>query len=344
MNWNPKVTPGIAGVVVVLAVIAFILFAVSRLPPYMRRSPDTECKANLHNIQLSIERYGVDHGAAYPPYLIGGAAGYSVAADAAALDRAALTDVNPALVSDPLLREGYITQYPRNPFLRDKRDRAKLYDLQAALATSITGDDPLRNGPGADGGLLGTRFGAKCDLMGQVLCDARAEKFSYMDSTSGKEHTADSWAIVEYRAWDIWEGNRSDPTKQLLPGQFFYKAIGPYIYPVGEGEAEQSEPPDVANEHLSLEGEVLRPPHYLNADMYIMGVYGGPKTKGKDVLGEETLGIWTRSTYSASRLDGSCYLAVEHDGTAEIQYGDPNGIRDGLIFILTAGEDYIGER
>jgi len=340
VNW----AGGCCSVAVVLVLIFILasLFMPSISVP-RDKAKAAEAKQNLHVIQLALERYAADHDGVYPRYLIGGAAEHATAfADLMSGSSTGVSQVPLETVSDPLAREGYLPRYPHNPFLVSDESRRRLFELQADLATSITGDDPLRNGVGTEGAARGTRFGAHCRSIGQVLCDPRCEKFSYTDPDSGETVTADSWAIVEYRAWDMWQGNRPDESKHLLPGQFFYKAIGAEFLPAADAGAD-AEP--LANEHLSLEGDLLMPPRFLDgADMYILGVYGGARTKGKDILGEETEGIWTRSCYSAVRMEGSSYIAEELNGSIQIQYGNPNGIRDGLILLLTAGEDYVSEQ
>jgi hypothetical protein len=110
-------------------------------------------------------------------------------------------------------------------------------------------------------------------------------------------------------------------------------------------------------------------PHLPRAiDQYIMGAYGDIRTKGKDVLGEEQpyssssqsaapgstpaaapVDTWlmTRSEVSndATQREGSPYgVDIYRSGPQSIEYGNPNGIRDALILILTAGEDYDGDR
>ena len=58
----------------VVIVIIGILAAIA-LPNYIKvkeKAKEAEVKANLHNVQLSVERFAVDTEGAYPQYLIGG--------------------------------------------------------------------------------------------------------------------------------------------------------------------------------------------------------------------------------------------------------------------------------
>jgi hypothetical protein len=54
---------------------------------------------------------------------------------------------------------------------------------------------------------------------------------------------------------------------------------------------------------------------------------------------------WTRSEISGNTSDrgGSPFApAAVGDSNDQLDYGNPNGIRDALILVLTAGEDYKG--
>jgi hypothetical protein len=75
---------------------------------------------------------------------------------------------------------------------------------------------------------------------------------------------------------------------------------------------------------------------------------GPPGGGGGSGSSSGTLNIWpwTRSEVgSPANLEGSPYSPANASDTNEqLQYGNPNGVRDGLILVVTAGEDYIGER
>ncbi len=64
-------------------------------------------------------------------------------------------------------------------------------------------------------------------------------------------------------------------------------------------------------------------------DNYILAVFGGPQTHGEDLL--DAQGI----PFRASAQSGSGAAAG-----AGWSSGSPNGIADGIILVLTAGEDY----
>jgi len=355
----------------VVIVIIGILAAIA-LPNYIKvkeKAKEAEIKSNAHNIQLSIERFAVDTEGAYPSWLIGGEAKYADTVNTSSSANAFLdiTTCDPLEgVSDPLLRRGYVDAYPRNPFTRNG---SSIHQVQSNLSTSsYQGSDPLRNGDSEynTGDMqLGTRFGSYCVSMGSVLADPRFAYWVYTHTDTGFYETRQTFADVEYRFWDMWASNKPLP---FLPGQFFYKGAGPIIA-VGENDA--------ADEPI-LPTEI---------DSYMLGAYGGIRTKGKDPLGMEqqiqytsntsgrnwvadggntvrqspppppggggTVGDlliwpWTRSVVGQTDpqyLYGSPYMPAKvGDSNEQLQYGNPNAIRDGIVIVLTAGEDYIGDR
>jgi prepilin-type N-terminal cleavage/methylation domain-containing protein len=361
----------------VVIVIIGILAAIA-LPNYIKvkeKAKEAEVKSNLHNIQLSIERFAVDTEGAYPNYLIGGEPKYAatVFTGSAANAFTDITECDPIEgVSDPLLRKGYIDAYPRNPFVRSG---IAIHQVQENLPSATDGMDPLRNAY-TDGEDLGTRFGSYCTSMGSVLADPRYDLWVWVDPETGFTEPEQTWANIEYEFWDMWIGNKPLP---YLPGQFFYKGVGP-IVAVGTTTAE---------DQAILPTEI---------DQYMLGGYGGIRTKGKDILGPEreitymmragaggyswladadwssperpsfeplqgdpnpwggSTGFeteplevwpWTRSEVSSDPEDlgGSPYQPANVGDTNEqLQYGNPNGYRDAIILVLTAGEDYIGDR
>jgi prepilin-type N-terminal cleavage/methylation domain-containing protein len=359
----------------VVIVIIGILAAIA-LPNYIKvkdKAKEAEVKANLHNIQLSVERFAVDTEGSYPPYLIGGEGKYANVVNSTSSN--SFSDVkscDPAEgVSDPLLRRGYVDSYPRNPFTRNG---IAVHQLQETM--DGTNDDRLRNGTD-EGRQLGTRFGPYCTTMGSVLAEPRYKTWSFFDLTNPNNNDPDrrTFAETTYAFWDMWQGNKPLP---YLPGQFFFKGTGP-IVAVGGNDGS------------------LAPIIPTDTDQYMLGGYGSIRSKGKDSLGQENQIIystrsgassgsggipvpggpvamsdgghevpadttppgptppdpggsgsqstrkiwpWTRSQDSLNNKNGSPYSPAQAgDASDQLNYGNPNGIRDGLVLILTAGED-----
>ena len=348
----------------VVIVIIGILAAIA-LPNYIKvkeKAKEAEVKANLHNVQISVERFAVDTEGAYPQYLIGGEGKYAALVNPASSANAFqnITQCNPQEgVSDPLLKKGYIDAYPRNPFTRNG---VAIHQVQLNLPTSKLSSDPLRNGTDGENNstlALGTRFGSYCTSMGSVLADPRYTQWTFVNPTNNAYQPRDTRADIEYDFWDMWESNKPLP---YLPGQFFYKSAGPIVAVGGNDAAD-------------------RPILPTECDQYMLGGYGGIRTKGKDVLAPErqiqytarsssgnwiawagsgliqppppppggggsstslqNIWPWTRSQTAADRYEGSPYSPSKAgESNEQLNYGNNNGIRDGIIIIVTAGEDY----
>jgi hypothetical protein len=65
---SPNTRFSTVALVVVLVFILAALFFAGRPHSYVARdkAKEAEVKQNLHNIQIAVERYGVDHGGSYP--------------------------------------------------------------------------------------------------------------------------------------------------------------------------------------------------------------------------------------------------------------------------------------
>jgi prepilin-type N-terminal cleavage/methylation domain-containing protein len=355
-----------------VAVAIIAILAAIALPNYVRikdKAREAESKAALHSIQTALERFGVDHEGCYPEYLIGGSNTASI------LRYGQDKKVKPLFIetplemcSDPMLRNGYLASYPHNPFVRN-RQPVQLFQQRYG--------DPLRS-TFPDGRKYGTRFGANCDVMGQVLCDARWLSWDCLPADGGEPKPVDTWSNIQYEFWDVWHGNKPRP---WLSGSFMYKSMGE-VMPTADSLKRRS--------LVQLDGENAVVPE-SNRDTatiptslseYILGVWGGIRTKGMDVLGEEPLvlfsftspkrrlsdgvfiynpatgkyelepspaqdsyrllGIapWTRGVNRShvGPLWGSPYGPSRTD-ERQLAIGNPNGYPDALVMILSSGED-----
>jgi type II secretory pathway pseudopilin PulG len=299
-------------VAIVLIVVGIVIPGYNFMKAGARRG---EARANLYEIQKAVERFAVDTGGTYPEYLIGGSA-----------PRGNDPKQPFAQASDPLLRKGYLTAYPRNPFVVQQTVKAMQEQYK----------DPFR--PGIKESQFGYRFGEDYTLMGQVLADFRYPKLpgQKMTDVNGLYCYADT----EYPFWDIWPKGAKKP-RPFLPGDFFYKSMGTIVI-----FKEKDYNPD-----LPIVPTII--------EFYMLGLYGGPRDRGKDILGPEpntvigrfnggpnVLGpAWTRSTRKPNKNGdycGSPYGPPNGDDESMINYGASNGIPDAIILVLVPGEDTRG--
>ncbi len=331
------------------AVICLIVFlAADAVPDYVTvkdSAKEAEVKENLHNIQLSIERFAVDSEGNYPQYLIGGDAKYGDPPSSEVKQEKGIANIKSLKfaysISDPLLRKGYIDSYPKNPFASNP---SQIHKYQVEM------NDPLSNaceGSGTANPTIndskGTRFGGDCSHMGQVLADYRFPTFSWK-KPGQKAQIAQTRVDVGYPQYDIWQ---NEEPKFFLPGDFYYKSSGFTKFNLDKPEFNSNIPPEPT--------EIMQ---------YIMGAYGSSRSIGIDVLGSEkewfipvakTLSgaykysgngagtniqywPWTRSEKAASHR-GDPYGLPPVGSTEYVSYGNPNGIRDAVLITLNAGED-----
>jgi type II secretory pathway pseudopilin PulG len=129
-----------------LAAMGVVAALLTILPGYTLLKDDAkeaEVKQNLHSIQLALERYSTDNLGLYPFFLYGGDAFCNVGTAAALAGKAVVPSSSPranpfdtfwpkeykkhgqfgnptAAFGDSLIFEGYLTSYPKNPFLSQR--------------------------------------------------------------------------------------------------------------------------------------------------------------------------------------------------------------------------------
>jgi hypothetical protein len=317
---------GSAVVLAVLGLAAFgdVLPSVSGMRENAR---EAEAKQNLHAIQVAVEKFAVDHHQRYPEYLLGGAGFYSkgIRHDGTLSGEAKQVE-DVSKLADPLLRGGYLPSYPSNPFVKNGYE---INELQLESSNRANRGDPLLNSEYGDCVTYGTRFGADCRLMGNVLCEPRYTKWWQRDGRAGDRGELDTFANVGWLFWDCWEETDETPSQFYLPGQFFYKSAGSL-------EAKHAK---------ASENRPIPPPA---AKQYVLGVYGSSRTRGQDVLGSEEpakLGgrkvyPWLRSRTDSARMGGCPYkYPAGFTGKEPLVASNPNGVKDAIVLLLGSGPE-----
>jgi prepilin-type N-terminal cleavage/methylation domain-containing protein len=155
----------------VVIVIIGILAAIA-LPNFIKarnKAREAEVKSNVHAVQIALERYAVDTGGIYPPFLVGAERDfniikcfidlsgngvsawptYGMTPFAKTADPALATGPNQLrMTMDPLIQFGYLSEYPVNPFAR--RDTG-MWNASSINNTGMTGVYPY-------GGLHGDKM------------------------------------------------------------------------------------------------------------------------------------------------------------------------------------------
>lgn len=153
---------------------------------------------NTHSIQLAIEQYKQDKGY-YPEFLIGGDAGFFFELEYLGKLKSAEKPL------DPLIAEGYLEQYPLNPFSVIALSGSQVYPNPITLWQDMH-KDPYRVLPDAQG--INYRFGLLSLSMGNLMADLRYEP-----------------AKFGYRAWSVEDLPWAERVR--LAGNFFYKSFTP---------------------------------------------------------------------------------------------------------------------
>jgi len=355
-----------------LVVITIIgILAAIALPNYIRakdKAKEAEVKANLHTIQIALERYMTDNNE-YPDYLIGGdIQGWSNWHSVHDPE-----DDRNGVVEDPMVSYDYIVSFPENPFVED--------GMVVIKSTSIDADPQQGNGD--------PRFGYKGNIMGNGLEDFFFFEFRAGGYPTGWTSTIETRRTLppgqkdilgfpeldgsEYQGLHYMFGGRRqivkvegkpDEMKTIFtfwPGNFFYRGLGSHI--------------------TERQGYTHYDPGYYlpsKTDRYMLCGYGSFGQEGFDVIrmhdrtpdDQEVLyrmpPPWPDPpdmSFGKAQIrcgwppwpdGGGCglpevsgggdaftgpYFPYDSGPTKEWFYGSPDGHRDGIILVLCSGAE-----
>jgi len=364
-----------------LVVITIIgILAAIALPNYIKakdKAKEAEVKANIHTIQVAIERYDVDQ-ARYPSFLLGGDTEgwvkwhhkYDVAGDPPSNN----------LVQDVLVQYGYITSYPVNPFVND--------GMSIIQSTAAVGTGPGGQFQPGDGD---PRFGFNGRVMGNGLSDPAYYKHRIIGIPPVETPLIETKRTLDpledgitVNALGFLEppdgihymmgGRKSfDADGEVItvsvfwPGNFFYRGL--FDHPLERKGWTWYDPGTI--------------PGGTKMNRYILGGYGSTRTAGMDVIRLETANYDNSDNcyyrlpapwYEYARSSGiMCGYSMDGQGSPCISglpevcgggdaftgpfypynrgddgegfsygqfiYGAPDGHPDGVILVLTAGAD-----
>jgi prepilin-type N-terminal cleavage/methylation domain-containing protein len=301
-------------VITIIGILAAI--AIPNMTKMRDKAKETEVKANLHVIQVAIERYATDQHQ-YPAYLLGGSQ--------TSWPIFAARGVN-ANIKDPLIEYAYISSYPDNPFVDHNVGGFYLAQTGGNENTPASGDP---------------RFGLKGSTMPNSVDDP-----AYFTTTPGNfsetvNQTAGVPLLVNYGNFGGMILGSGQPSIYIIPGSFLYRAVGPV---------------DMSLSNLASGNPTKKDFVYTRIERYILAGFGSDQTKGMDYIRLTGQGVYKSQpgttfpfpvplalpeVFGGGDHDNNPYFPYEptQDGVP-FTYGAPDGLEDGIILVLTdSGEN-----
>jgi len=289
-----------------LVVITIIgILAAIALPNYIKakdKAREAEVKANVHTIQIALERYSTDNSGQYPKMIWGGnekgwtpiqGVGNKTMWQHVEYDAAADNNTAARPPFDPLIQLGYMNSYPRNAFLNDGEGVSTIIRWTAPSPCVIGDGDP--------------RFGFNGEVMGNIVEDPRylwyknsngqvklsriancfmaSASTYYVGMVNNLTPANPFYAMGGIPEWkrftsDVSSGvatsdlNSSVTLRAYWPGEFFYRSGGSYLFPQGFLIA------TLPNPNLRTIWDF----QYTRIDRYFLGGFGSMRTDGIDVV------------------------------------------------------------
>jgi len=313
-----------------LVLLTFLALIAVAFPRYIKARDgwrEDEVRANLKVIQVALERYGVDHGGMYPLILYGGHP-----SDTFATSRAPEVSEFPGDV-DWLMEEGYLEEYPQNPFRRGSREPLKVraieelpdqclpekcYTMRSSSMPRSRVNVWWKGGTRGDPDRSRQRLermvgGPRGDLMWDVSEGQRHTPFPIcLGTTSGDvmEISKRNWPdTLNPRSCERLDDHEPH-THFLLPGNFYYLAT---FTGIGNYNSFTSHSPD--------ETRVDPEPFTGTVTGYTLFGYGGAGSMGQDGYNH-----WGDTSQRNFMLQGfeSYYAGEGH-------YMGPDGRPDGVV-------------
>ena len=329
-----------------LVVITIIgILAAIALPNYIKakdKAKEAEVKANIHTVQVAIERYDVDQ-ARYPSFLLGGdTEGWAKWHHTYDVPGIPPDQVSNNLVQDVLVQYGYITSYPVNPFVND--------GMSIIQSTSATGSGPGGQFQPGDGD---PRFGFNGKVMGNGLSDpayyrhriigippvetplietqrtldplqngANVAPLGFLEPDEGIH-----WMMGGRLSFDSSEPPEPITVAVFWPGNFFYRGL--FDHPLERKGWTWYDPGTI--------------PGGTKMNRYILGGYGSTRTTGMDVIRLEECVYGEPAEWIYYRLPAPWYKYAKNSGIHcgyAIDGGSPSQDGSGLPEVCGGGDAF----
>lgn len=330
-----------------LVVITIIgILAAIALPNYIKakdKAKEAEVKANIHTVQVAIERYDVDQ-SRYPSFLLGGDSEgwhkWHYDHDVSGVPPDQPSD---NLVQDVLVQYGYITSYPKNPFVND--------GMSIIQSTAATGTGPGGQFQPGDGD---PRFGFNGGIMGNGLSDPAYFEYRIIGVPPVEtplietKRTLDPAAVAALGFLEPDEGlhwmmggrlafDNSVPPEPITvavfwPGNFFYRGL--FDHPLERKGWTWYDPGTI--------------PGGTKMNRYILGGYGSTRTAGMDVIRLEGYVYGEPPSDDVAiyyRLPAPWFKYARASGIRcgySIDGGSPSDIGSGLPEVCGGGDAFTG--
>ena len=242
-------------IVVILLTLGFLFLATWNSGIRIHgKAKEAEVKQNLHEIQLALERYAVDHDGHYPMFIMGGdwTDSYAVTQNWSEQNELNDPDVKfaPPGMGDALMMESYLPTFPENPFKKVNKSKLRLILEHCNHLGEIT----TRFVGGTDSRAMVEVFGPQYISKDQTICGDFFVHHIFNDppydiNDMRKENGVD---------WNTYSGN------ELLVGNFSY-------YPRQTYRGVWHNPNEDGNEEPIFDG-------------YTLAGYGSIRTPGQDVF------------------------------------------------------------
>lgn len=327
----------------VIVVLLGIILSVgcSRYITFREDENGNEVKANIHTIQIVLERYAVDSGGIYPLILYGGDRTDSFTTrtspdykDSTGKMQSGISEFNGDV--DVLLEYGYLAKYPVNPF-RINHDFEKYgrlitqpsqYNLpQSHYRVNIWANhtEPVNGHSDRAQQLVERQVGGKkANLMWDVSEGQRHAPFPIVVVPEPTTNSPGNYYnyVNPVSGFNLHSANPPETAHLffLLPGNFYYYAT--FNTPGGYG--------------AFIDGN-LNQPYQIDVTGYNLAGYGSIKNPAKDVY--NIMGDFSARSLFTLNNPNQDFTGLSPEEVRDKIYVGADGRNDGVIIVVQGGPD-----